>query len=90
VVGFEFQFDVSTKLQVLSPLQGHRGDSQQETGLHLAIRGHPGDSVVTFDLFAEGGKTRLRLTHEGLETFPKLPRRQANFAAGLAEIVGTS
>jgi uncharacterized protein YndB with AHSA1/START domain len=32
---------------------------------------HTGNSLVTFELFEEGEKTRLRLTHEGLETFPK-------------------
>jgi uncharacterized protein YndB with AHSA1/START domain len=46
---------------------------------------------VSFDLFAEGSKTRVKLTHEGLETFPKLPAfAKANFAAGWTEIVGTS
>ena len=46
---------------------------------------------MTFELFAEGARTRLRLTHEGLETFPKLPAfAKANFAAGWTEIVGTS
>src|SRR5271154_4217765 len=29
--------------------------------------GHEGDSLVTFELFDEGKKTRLKLTHEGLE-----------------------
>jgi uncharacterized protein YndB with AHSA1/START domain len=32
--------------------------------------GVPGDSLVTFELFPEGKKTKLRLTHSGLETFP--------------------
>ena len=32
--------------------------------------GYEGNSFVTFELFAEGGKTRLKLTHEGIETFP--------------------
>src|SRR4029453_474683 len=31
--------------------------------------GFPGMSYVTFELFPEGNKTRLKLTHEGLETF---------------------
>ena len=33
--------------------------------------GYPGNSWVTFELFGEGNRTRVRLTHEGLETFPK-------------------
>jgi uncharacterized protein YndB with AHSA1/START domain len=53
--------------------------------------GHPGDSLVSFELFPEGGKTRLKLTHEGLETFPKLPAfERKNFMAGWTEIVGTN
>ena len=32
--------------------------------------GYPGLSKVIFELFPEGAKTRLKLTHEGLETFP--------------------
>jgi uncharacterized protein YndB with AHSA1/START domain len=47
--------------------------------------GFPGESFVTFELFAEGKKTWLKLTHAGLETFqpekyPDLARR--NFASG--------
>src|SRR5665213_2336171 len=31
---------------------------------------YPGNSFVTFELFPDGDKTTLKLTHEGLETFP--------------------
>ena len=31
---------------------------------------YEGDSFVTFELFDENGKTRLKLTHSGIETFP--------------------
>ncbi|PQJ11570.1 hypothetical protein CJD36_007170 [Flavipsychrobacter stenotrophus] len=33
--------------------------------------GYEGDSLVTWELFAEGDKTRLRLTHAGIHTFPQ-------------------
>jgi uncharacterized protein YndB with AHSA1/START domain len=47
--------------------------------------GHEGDSLVTFELFAEGTKTKLKLTHEGLETFPKTPQfARKNFERGWA------
>jgi len=53
--------------------------------------GEEGDSLVTFELFADGGKTRLKLTHEGLETFPKLPAyAKTNFEKGWTEIIGSS
>jgi uncharacterized protein YndB with AHSA1/START domain len=32
--------------------------------------GFAGNSVVTFELFSEGDKTRLKVTHRGLETLP--------------------
>jgi uncharacterized protein YndB with AHSA1/START domain len=31
---------------------------------------YPGSSLVTFELSGKGKKTKLRFTHEGLETFP--------------------
>lgn len=33
--------------------------------------GLAGNSKVTFELFPEANKTKLKLTHEGLETFPQ-------------------
>jgi len=49
--------------------------------------GYDGDSLVTFELFAEGKRTTLRLTHTGLETFPTLAAfAKANFHRGWTEI----
>lgn len=51
--------------------------------------GYEGDSLVTFELFEDGEKTRLKLTHEGLETFPPIKSfKKENFAAGWTEITG--
>jgi uncharacterized protein YndB with AHSA1/START domain len=51
--------------------------------------GHPGESLVTWELFDEGGKTRLRLTHEGLDNFPKLPMfDRSNFNEGWTSLTG--
>jgi uncharacterized protein YndB with AHSA1/START domain len=53
--------------------------------------GYEGNSRVIFELFPEGNKTRLKLTHEGLDTFPDHPDFAAkNFAEGWTHIVGTS
>jgi hypothetical protein len=42
-------------------------------------------------LFGDGGKTRLKLTHEGLETFPKTPSfARKNFVQGWTQIIGSS
>ncbi|WP_221391700.1 SRPBCC domain-containing protein [Dyadobacter sp. NIV53] len=70
--GFEFQF---------------YGGSEDEKYLHLCkitdviehkkisytwrYDNYPGNSELTFELFEEGNKTRLVLTHTGLESFPK-------------------
>lgn len=52
--------------------------------------GYEGDSLVTFELFAEGKKTRVKLTHEGLETFPKIPGfARKNFERGWTNLIGT-
>ena len=54
--------------------------------------GYEGNSLVTFELFAEGNKTRLKLTHEGLETFPisNPDFAKENFVAGWTYIIGES
>src|SRR5690349_5584307 len=46
--------------------------------------GYPGNSFVTWELFEEGNKTRLKLTHEGIETLgPGNPDfAKENFVAG--------
>jgi uncharacterized protein YndB with AHSA1/START domain len=54
--------------------------------------GYEGDSLVSFELFEEGENTRVKLTHEGLETFPASNPDLAkhNFVQGWTEIIGTS
>lgn len=53
--------------------------------------GHPGDSLVSLDLIAEGAQTRLKLTHLGLESFPPVPDfARKNFATGWTYLLGTS
>jgi uncharacterized protein YndB with AHSA1/START domain len=54
--------------------------------------GYEGESKVIFELFPEGNKTRLKLTHEGLETFPagQPDFARKNFEEGWTSIVGAS
>ena len=79
-VGFEFQFiagkdDVA--YLVLCKI------TEVIPGLKFSYswryEGFKGNSQVTFELFAHGATTRLRLTHEGLETFPM---RKPDFTNG--------
>lgn len=55
-------------------------------------KGYEGSSTVTFELFQEGNTTRLKLTHEGLETFPanNSSFTKESFASGWTAIIGTS
>lgn len=55
--------------------------------------GYEGDSLVTFELFEEGNKTRLKLTHSGLESFPATAHNdfaKENFMEGWTEILSHS
>ena len=54
-------------------------------------QGHEGNSLVTFELFPDREKTRLKLTHEGLDTFPPVAAfARGNFERGWTEIIGKS
>jgi len=92
-VGFEFTFN---------------GGSEEKTYVHLCkitkvepgrtlqyswrYQDYPGNSFVTFELFPVGNATRLKLTHEGLESFPTNNKDFAreSFSAGWTYIIGTS
>jgi uncharacterized protein YndB with AHSA1/START domain len=52
---------------------------------------YEGNSEVTFELFADGDKTRLKLTHTGIDSFPKTSPNftRESFAAGWKELIGT-
>lgn len=56
-----------------------------------SYEGFDGTSYLTFELFPEGKRTRLLLTHAGLETFPSLPDfARSNFVGGWDHIINTS
>jgi len=91
-VGFEFEFTVEhegvkychlCKITEVIP--------QKKLAYTWRYKGHEGDSLVAFELFADGEKTRLKLTHEGLETFPKTPSfARKRFMEGWTQIIGSS
>jgi len=91
-VGFEFEFIVEhegmkyhhlCKITEVIP--------QEKLAYTWRYKGHEGNSLVTFELFADGDNTRLKLTHEGLETFPKTPSfARKNFVEGWTQIIGSS
>jgi uncharacterized protein YndB with AHSA1/START domain len=91
-VGFEFQFTVEHEGFKYSH---HCKIKEVIPGKKLVhswrYEGYQGDSQVTFELFAEGNQTRLKLTHEGLESFPKIAAfSRTNFMEGWTQIIGSS
>lgn len=92
VVGFEFQFDVEHEgFRYCHRCRVTEAIPRQRLAYTWRYEDHPGDSLVTIELFAEGSKTRVRLSHEGLETFPKLAAfATENFMRGWTQLIGTS
>ena len=96
----EFQLEVGFQFKFTG--EGHKGEHY----LHLCTiteveplkklqyswkyENHPGYSLVTFELFNMGNKTKLRLTHSGLETFPQnnADFARKSFESGWNEIIG--
>lgn len=92
-VGFEFQFEAGSEdkkyLHLCKITDVEPGKKLRYSWRYDNV---PGNSFVTFELFAEGNKTRLKLTHEGLETFVTGNRDFAkeSFAKGWGHIIGKS
>ena len=90
-IGCEFEFIVE-----------HEGNSyhhlcrvtevvpQKRIAYTWRYKGEPGDSLVTFELAGEGDKTRVKVMHTGIETFPKMPAyARTNFETGWTSLIGT-
>ena len=90
-VGFEFEFIVEHEGMKYHHLCKITEVIPQKKLAHTwRYKGYEGNSLVTIELFADGNKTRLKLTHEGLDSFPKLPSfARNNFEAGWTEIIGS-
>ena len=90
-VGFEFEFVVEHEGTTYHHLcRVTEVIPQQKIAYTWRYKGEPGDSLVTFELFDVGDKTRVKLTHTGIETFPKtLAYARKNFEAGWTAIIGS-
>jgi uncharacterized protein YndB with AHSA1/START domain len=91
--GFEFQFT---------------GGTEEKTYLHLCritevipmrklahtwrYEGYEGDTLVSFELSPKGEQTGVKLTHEGLESFPSSNPdfKRENFVGGWTHIIQTA
>lgn len=88
--GFEFQFTGQNEgisflhlCKIIEVIPG------KKLKYSWRYKDHEGNSFVTFELFPEGDKTRVRLTHEGLETFPQTKDfKKENFQMGWNELIG--
>lgn len=90
-VGFEFEFVVEHEGNRYHHLcQVTDVVPQKKIAYSWRYKGEPGDSLVTFELFGEGNKTRVKVMHTGIETFPKTPAyARKNFENGWTAIIGT-
>ncbi len=90
-VGFEFEFVVEHEGTTYHHLcRVTEVIPQQKIAYTWRYKGEPGDSLVTFELFDVGDKTRVKLTHTGIETFPKTPAyARKNFETGWTAIIGS-
>jgi uncharacterized protein YndB with AHSA1/START domain len=91
-VGFETRVDVQHDGRTIPHLWKV---TEVISGKKIAYRwkyvDSPGESFVSFELFAEGERTRLLLTHKGLETFdPETNSCYArrNFVRGWTQLIG--
>ncbi|MBO9731298.1 MAG: SRPBCC domain-containing protein [Chitinophaga sp.] len=90
--GFEFSFTAGSdeqkyvhlcKVTAVEPLK--------KLSYSWRYQGYTGNSEVTWELFPEGNKTRLVLTHTGIHTFPATAAfAEKNFSDGWNHIVGIS
>ncbi|MDP9268125.1 MAG: SRPBCC domain-containing protein [Acidobacteriota bacterium] len=80
VVGFETKVDVPHEGKVYEHLwKVTEAVPNRKIAYTWKYVGYPGESVVSFELFPEGQKTRLKLSHTGLDTF--LPKQHPEMAS---------
>ena len=88
-IGFEFEFVVEHEGNAYHHLcKVTEVIPQKKIAYAWRYKGEPGDSLVTFELFPDGDKTRLKVTHTGIETFPKTPAyARKNFETGWTTLI---
>lgn len=93
-VGFEFEFYGGDKnKQWLHLLKVTEVIPEKKLTYSWRYDGYSGISYVCFELFPQGDKTILKLTHTGLESFPTdvVPEfKKENFVMGWTSLIGTS
>jgi uncharacterized protein YndB with AHSA1/START domain len=91
-VGIEFQFSGENDgRQFLHLCKVTEVIPMRKLTYSWAYQNYPGISYVSFELFDQGAKTKLRLTHSGLQSFPADNQdfARGNFTSGWNQIIGT-
>jgi uncharacterized protein YndB with AHSA1/START domain len=92
-VGFEFNFTAGNEgrtythlCKITEVVEG------KKLTYSWQYKGYEGISYVSFELFEEGNKTKLKLTHQGLETFANngADFQKESFSQGWNYIIGKS
>ena len=91
VVGFEFSFlGGPPEKKYLHVCKVTEAAPSKLLSYSWRYDGYEGNSQVTFELFPAGERTRLKVTHTGVDTFPTTNSdfAKTNFVTGWTEIVG--
>lgn len=92
--GFRFQFTggPSKEKQYVHLCEITEVINGQRLSYTWAYEGYDGVSLLSFELFPEGDKTRLKLTHSGISSFPadNPDFAQHNFEKGWDHIINTA
>jgi uncharacterized protein YndB with AHSA1/START domain len=88
--GFEFDFSAEKNgVKYIHLCKITEAVRNKKLAYTWRYKGQPGNSLVTFELFDEGAKTRLKLTHIGIETFPQNgDYDRKNFRMGWTHLLG--
>ena len=93
-VGFETMFDVPHDGKVFPHIwKVTEVVPNKKISYEWKFGGYPGNSLVSFELFDEDGKTRIVLTHNKLETFKgeiHSDLSKQNFVLGWTQFIGTA
>ena len=88
-VGFEFEFVVEHEGNTYHHLcRVTEVIAQKKISYTWRYKDQPGDSLVTFELSPGRDQTRAKVTHAGIETFPKTPAyARKKFETGWTTII---
>ena len=93
-VGYEFSFhgEAADGKKYLHLCKITESVAFEKLSYTWAYEGYKGESLVTFEIIPEGAQTLLRLTHEGLHTFPSDNKdfKKENFDGGWEAIIRES